>query len=221
MITRSGSWLDPTIAAYVAERAQQPDELQRALIAETAQRTGSAAGMQISADQGALLALFVGLTSARYIVEVGTFTGYSALAMARALPEDGRILCCDVSEEWTDIARRYWVQAGVAERITLRSAPAIETLHALPLDEEIDLAFIDADKTGYGDYYEELLLRLRPNGVILVDNTLWSGRVTSPPAAGDDDTFALQAFNDRVAGDQRVESYILPIGDGVTLIRKR
>lgn len=219
--TRSGRWLDASIATYIAQHAAQPDELQLALIAETAERTGDLAGMQISPDQGALLALFVGLSAARNVVEVGTFTGYSALAMARALPEDGRLLCCDVSKEWTDIARRYWELAGVADRITLRLAPAIETLHALPIDEPIDLAYLDADKTGYAAYYEEVLVRLRPNGVILVDNTLWSGKVARPPAPGDEDTFALQAFNDRVAADQRVESYLLPIGDGLTLIRKR
>lgn len=218
---RGGPWLDDSIASYVAQHAQQPDDLQRELIAETTDHAGDWAGMQISPDQGALLALFVGLTAARYVVEVGTFTGYSSLAMARALPDDGRMLCCDISDEWTAIARRYWERAGVADRITLRIAPAMETLHALPLDDPIDLAFLDADKTGYAAYYEELLVRLRPNGVLLVDNTLWSGRVTEPPAAGDEDTFALQAFNDRVAGDQRVESYILPIGDGLTVIRKR
>ena len=218
--TRSGPWLDPAVSAYIAERTAQPDALQQALIAETTEVTGQWAMMQISADQGALLGLFVGLTGARNVVEIGTFTGYSALAMARALPPDGRLVCCDVSEKWTAVARRYWQEAGVEDRITLRIAPALDTLRDLPLDDPIDLAFIDAEKSEYAAYYEELLPRLRPNGVLLVDNTLWSGRVVEP--AGDDErTAAVQAFNDMVAADGRVESYILPVGDGVTLVRKR
>jgi predicted O-methyltransferase YrrM len=214
-------WLDPAISAYIAARTTPPDDIQRALIAETKERTGARAIMQVSPDQGALLSLFVGLIGARNVVEVGTFTGYSALAMARALPPGGRLLCCDVSEEWTSIGQRYWEQAGVADRITLRIAPAIETLRALPADDPIDLAFIDADKTGYAAYYEELLGRVRQNGLILVDNTLWSGEVVAPAAADNGDTAALQAFNDMVAADDRVESYILPVSDGLTVIRKR
>ncbi len=214
-------WTDPAISAYIAGHTAAPDELQRALITETAERTGNRAGMQVSADQGALLALFVGLVGARNVVEVGTFTGYSSLCMARALPIGGRLLCCDVSEEWTAIARRYWVDAGVADRITLRIAPALLTLRALPPDVPIDMAFIDADKTGYAAYYTELLARLRPSGLILVDNTLWSGRVLEAGDADDDDTVALRAFNDMVAADARVESYILPVADGLTVIRKR
>lgn len=214
-------WLDPGIGAYVAAHTTQANDVQRALIAETAERTGRASGMQIAADQGVVLSLFVGITAARNVVEVGTFTGYSSLTMAMALPPGGRMLCCDVSEEWTSIARRYWAEAGVDDRITLRVAPAIETLRALPADDPIDLAFIDADKGGYASYYAELLPRLRRNGVILVDNTLWSGRVLEPAAADDADTIALQAFNDMVVADDRVESYILPIADGLTVIRKR
>ena len=214
-------WIDATISSYVAAHTAQPDELQRELIAETAERTGRSAGMQVAADQGALLALFVGLVGARNVVEVGTFTGYSSLSMARALPVGGRLLCCDVSEEWTAIARRYWADAGVTDRITLRVAPALQTLRDLPHDDPIDLAFIDADKTGYAAYYEEILARLRPSGVILVDNTLWSGRVLDGNDDGDPDTAALRAFNDMVAADGRVESYLLPVADGLTVIRKR
>ncbi len=216
-------WLDPAIGSYIAEHAACPDELQRALIAETIASTGDRAGMQISPDQGALLALFVGITNARNVIEVGTFTGYSSLCMARALPDGGRLLCCDVSEEWTSIARRYWHLAGVDDRITLRIAPAADTLRALPVDPEdpIDLAFIDADKPGYAVYYEEILQRMRVNGVILVDNTLWSGKVLTEAAAGDVSTLALQQFNELVAGDPRVESYLLPVSDGLTVIRKR
>lgn len=214
-------WLDPAIHAYVAAHTARPDPVQLALIEETAQRTGRAAGMQVAADQGALLALFVGIVGARNVVEVGTFTGYSSLCMARALPAGGRLLCCDVSEEWTSIARRYWADGGVADRITLRAALAIETLRALPTDEPVDLAFIDADKTGYASYYEELLARLRPSGVILVDNTLWSGRVLEAHEDDGADTTALRAFNDMVVADDRAESYILPVADGLTVIRKR
>ena len=214
-------WLDPAIGAYVAARTAQPDELQRALITETAERTGNRAGMQVAADQGSLLALFVGIVGARNVVEVGTFTGYSSLCMARALPAGGRLLCCDISEEWTAIARRYWADAGISDRITLRIAPALQTLRDLPIDDPIDLAFIDADKTGYAAYYEELLKRLRPSGVILVDNVLWRGRVLEARDGDDDDTVALRAFNDMVAADHRVESYILPVADGLTVIRKR
>ena len=176
--------------------------------------------MQVSADQGSLLALFVGIVGARNVVEVGTFTGYSSLAMARALPAGGRLLCCDVSEEWTAVARRYWAEAGVADRITLRIAPALQTLRDLPTDDPIDLAFIDADKTGYASYYEEILGRMRSGGVILVDNTLWSGRILDDSDTTAD-TAALRAFNDMVVADHRVESYLLPVADGLTLIRKR
>ncbi len=217
---KSHHFLDSSVLGYIAARTTQPDALQLRLIEETAERTGARAGMQISSDQGALLALLVQLTAASNVVEVGTFTGYSSLAIARALPAGGRLLCCDVSTEWTDIARRYWAEAGVDDRITLTIAPAADTLAALPLDVPIDLAFIDADKTGYATYYEEILARLRPNGLILVDNTLWSGRVVDD-AADDVDTVAIRTFNDAVAADVRVESFILPVADGLTLIRKR
>jgi caffeoyl-CoA O-methyltransferase len=219
--TRENSWLDPTIARYIDAHAAPPDDLQRELIAETAEATGSAAGMQIGSDQGALMGLLVRLTGARRAVEVGTFTGYSSLAIARALPDDGTLLCCDVSEEWTSIAGRYWERAGVAGKVELKIGPALETLQALPRDEPIDLAFIDADKPAYRQYYEELLPRLRQNGLILLDNTLWSGRVAGEADPSDANTTALQELNDFIAGDDRVESYILPVGDGVTLVRKR
>ncbi len=213
-------WIDPAVDTYVAAHTTQPDEIQRALIAETVELTGARAMMQISPDQGALLALFVGICRAQFVVEVGTFTGYSSLAMARALPEHGRLLCCDVSVEWTDVARRYWALAGVDDRIELRIAPAIETLRSLASELVIDLAFIDADKGGYGAYYEEIVRRLRPDGVILVDNVLWSGKVVDT-SVHDPDTDAIRAFNEMVASDTRVESYILPISDGLTVIRKR
>lgn len=218
MFRHQNSWIDPVVADYVAAHAAQPDAVQQALIDETASHPR--AGMQIAADQGALMQLLVHLVDARFVVEIGTFTGYSSLAIARALPDDGRLLCCDISEEYTAIAQKYWELAGVTDKIELRIAPAIETLRSLPDDTVIDLAFIDADKTGYRAYFEALLPRLRPNGLILIDNTLWSGAVVGD---GDQspDTVALRELNDFIAADARVESYILPISDGLTIVRKR
>jgi caffeoyl-CoA O-methyltransferase len=176
--------------------------------------------MQVAPEQGAFLTLLTRLIGARSAVEVGTFTGYSALCIARGLPADGHLLCCDVSEEWTAIGRKAWDAAGVADRIELKIAPAADTLRALPHDQTIDLGFIDADKPGYPVYYEELLARLRPNGVLLVDNVLWGGRVIQADA-DDDNTKAIKAFNDMVAADDRVEAVMLPISDGLTLCRKK
>jgi caffeoyl-CoA O-methyltransferase len=178
------------------------------------------AGMQISPEQGAFMTVFMRLIGARQAVEVGTFTGYSALSIARGLPDDGHLLCCDVSEEWTAIARRAWAEAGVDGKIELKLAPAADTLRALPDEEYLDLAFVDADKPAYPVYYEELLKRLRPNGAILVDNTLWAGRIIDPEA-DDEQTLALRAFNDAVAADDRVDTVLLTLGDGLTILRKR
>jgi len=211
-------WTDPVIADYIAAHTTPPDAIQQALIEETAAHPQ--AGMQISADQGALMALLVRLIEARFVVEVGTFTGYSSLAMARALPPGGKLLCCDVSEEFTAIARRHWERAGVADRIELRIGPALETLRSLPTGTVIDLAFIDADKPAYRSYYEEILARMRPNGLLLIDNTLWSGHVARDDQQ-DESTAALRELNDLIARDERVESYILPISDGLTMVRKR
>ncbi len=211
--------LTPELAAYVVEHGSPPDDVQRALIEET-RALGPVAGMQIAPEQGAFLTILTRVVGVRYAVEVGTFTGYSALCIARGLADGGRLLCCDVSEEWTAIARRAWARAGVADRIDLRLAPAAETLAALPRDQSIDLGFIDADKPGYPVYYEELLARLRPNGVLLIDNVLWNGNVVKPDA-DDDNTRAIRAFNDVVAADERVEAVMLPIADGLTLCRKK
>jgi len=213
-------WFDPAVAAYVAERAAPPDEVLTALRDETREATGNRAGMQISADQGSLLTLLTRLTDGRRAVEVGTFTGYSSICIARGLQPEGRLLCCDVSEEFTALARRAWERAGLGDRIELRLAPAIETLRALPSDEHLDLAFIDADKEGYASYWDELVPRIKPGGLLLVDNVLWSGRVADP-AADDETTAAIRAFNDKVFADDRVDSQILPIADGLTLARKR
>jgi len=212
--------LGDVLAAYVVEHGTPPDEIQRALIEETRRVAGRAAGMQVSPDQGALLTLLVRLTGARRVVEVGTFTGYSALCLARGLPDDGRLLCCDINDTWVSVGRPFWARAGVADRIEVRLGPAAETLAALPPDLLLDLAFIDADKTGYATYYEALLRRLRPGGLILVDNVLWGGRVIDPTAQ-DPDTQAIRAFNDRLAGDERVDVVMVGIADGLTLARKR
>jgi len=211
--------LTADLASYLVGHGSPPDAIQLALIDETA-ALGPIAGMQVAPEQGAFLTLLTRLIGARSAVEVGTFTGYSALCIARGLPADGHLLCCDVSEEWTAIARRAWDAAGVADRIELKIAPAADTLRALPHDQTIDLGFIDADKPGYPVYYEELLARLRPNGVLLVDNVLWAGRVIQADAE-DDNTKAIKAFNDVVAADDRVEAVMLPISDGLTLCRKK
>jgi caffeoyl-CoA O-methyltransferase len=212
--------LTPEVHRYLVAHGTPPDDVQRALIERTHEAVKDFAMMQIAPEQGAFMTMLVRLIGARHAVEVGTFTGYSALCIARGLPADGHLLCCDVSEEWTSIGREHWQRAGVADRIELRIAPAVETLSALPPGEQFDFAFIDADKTNYHNYYEEILARLRPNGVILVDNTLWGGRVLDPDAT-DADTVAIRAFNDAVAADKRVDCVQLPVADGLTLLRKR
>jgi caffeoyl-CoA O-methyltransferase len=211
-------FLTPEIHEYVVAHGARPDAVQQALIDETAALP--MAGMQISPEQGTFMTLVTRLVGAREAVEVGTFTGYSAISIARGLPDDGHLLCCDVSEEWTAIARRAWVDAGVDDKIELRLAPAAETLRSLPDEEYVDLAFIDADKPSYPVYYEELLRRLRPNGLIMVDNTLWGGSIVDE-SKDDESTAALRAFNDMVAADDRVDSALLTLGDGLTMLRKR
>jgi len=211
--------LSPELHAYLVAHGPPADPVLESLVRET-RALGPIAIMQVAPEQGAFLTMLVRLMGARRAVEIGTFTGYSALCLARGLPEDGRLLCCDTSEEWTAIARCHWEQAGVSGKIELRIGPALETLRALPGDPHLDLAFIDADKPSYVDYYEELLPRLRPGGLVLVDNVLWSGAVVDPKAE-DANTTAIRRFNDHVAADRRVESVMLPISDGLTLARKR
>ncbi|MEO5843311.1 MAG: class I SAM-dependent methyltransferase, partial [Caldimonas sp.] len=194
---------------------------QAALRAATAQHPQ--AGMQISPEQGQFMALLVKLLGARRALEVGVFTGYSALTVALALPADGTLLACDISDEYTRIGRSYWQQAGVADKIDLQLGPALATLDARLAAGEAgryDFAFIDADKTGYDAYYERCLQLLRPGGMIAIDNTLWGGKVARP-AGGDADTAALQALNAKLHGDERIDLSLLPIGDGLTLARKR
>jgi caffeoyl-CoA O-methyltransferase len=211
--------LDDRLYAYLLAHRTPDDALLQELQRETA-RLGEKASMQISPDQGTLLSLLVRAIGARRALEVGTFTGMSALCIARALPPDGKLLACDLSAEWTAVARRYWERAGITDRIELVVGHAAETLRALPREPAFDFAFLDADKTGYVDYYEEILPRLRPNGLLAVDNVLWSGRVIRA-SVRDADTRAIRAFNDRVAADARVESVILPVADGLAVVRKR
>ncbi|MCB1001621.1 MAG: class I SAM-dependent methyltransferase [Acidimicrobiales bacterium] len=212
--------VDAELSAYIAAHSTPPDAVQHRLIDATRDRTGGAAGMQIGGDQGLLFEMLVRAMGVRRAIEIGTFTGYSALSIARGLPPDGRLLCCDVSEEWTAIAREHWALAGVDDRIDLRIGPALATIAALDPDETFDLAFIDADKTNYGNYFDAIVPRLAEHGLILVDNTLWSRRVLDD-TADDRDTQALRAFNDQVARDPRVRCVVLPIGDGVTVLQRR
>jgi predicted O-methyltransferase YrrM len=180
--------------------------------------------MQIAPEQGAFMALLVGLIGARRCIEVGTFTGYSSTAVALALPTDGTIVCCDVSSEWTDIARRYWAEAGVADKIELNVAPAVETLDSLIADggqSSFDFAFVDADKAGYGAYYERLLELIRPGGLIAFDNVLYGGQVLQPDPADDDDLSMIKELNRSLVHDDRVDISMLPLADGLTLARKR
>lgn len=211
--------LSPEIHAYLIEHGTKPDAIQRELIEET-QRLGNISMMQIAPEQGTFMTMLARTIGAKRAVEVGTFTGYSSLCIARGLPDDGKLLCCDVSEEWTSVGRRFWEKAGVAHKIELKIGPAVETLRALPKDEVFDLAFIDADKTNYAAYYEEILLRTRRNGLILVDNVLWMGNVVKDDVQ-DPNTLALRAFNAMVASDARVDCVMLPVADGLTILRKR
>ncbi|MCU1498379.1 MAG: SAM-dependent methyltransferase [Acidimicrobiales bacterium] len=211
--------LDDALWHYVTDHTVKADPV-LARLTERTMALGGAAGMQVGPDQQALLTMltrFAGVTNA---VEVGTFTGTSALCVARGLAPGGRLLCCDVSEEWTAIAREAWAEAGVDDRIDLRIAPAAETLRALPPDPVIDLAFIDADKPGYVTYYEELVPRLRPGGWIVADNTLWGGKIVDA-GSGDDNTKALRAYNAHASSDERVTTVLLAIADGLTISQKR
>ncbi len=208
------------VARYIVEHSVREAEVLRELRAATA--SNPYAGMQIGADQGQFMALLVQAIGARRCLEIGTFTGYSALAVALALPDDGRILCCDISEEWTAVARRFWKKAGVEHKISLKIAPALETLDEILQTEKgkFDFAFIDADKENYQNYYEGSLALLRRGGLIAVDNTLWSGAVADARAR-DATTRALRGFNDKLHKDSRVALSLLPIGDGLTLALKR
>jgi len=220
-MTPSGKFLtlDNKLYDYLLAHGHNSDPLLHELVLETQEKLGRRAGMQIAPEQGTFMTLLARAIGARRAIEVGTFTGYSAICIARGLAADGSLICCDVSEEWTAIARRYWEKAGVADRITLKLAPALDTLRALPTGEAFDFAFIDADKTNYRHYYEEVLRRMRAGGLILVDNVIWSGAVLDEKDQTDD-TRAIRAFNDFALTDKRVELVMLPISDGLTIARK-
>ncbi len=207
------------VSEYLSAHSTPADDVLRDLAAETVQRFPGAAGMQVGHDEAALITMLVGLVGARNAVEVGVFTGYSGLCIARALQPGGRLLACDVSEEWTSVARRYWARAGVDDRIDLRIGPALDTLRALAPDPVIDFAFVDADKIEYPDYYAELVPRLRPGGLLVLDNVLMGGRVLDPDHDGAH-AQAVRRLNDTIVADERVESVMLPVRDGVTLARR-
>jgi caffeoyl-CoA O-methyltransferase len=211
--------LSPELYAYVLAHRSERDPVLADLIEETG-KLGGWSMMQIAPEQGAFLTLLARVMGAQSAIEVGTFTGYSAISIARGLAAGGKLLCCDVNEEWTAIARDFWKRAGVADRIELKLAPGVETLRALPKSESVDFAFIDADKVNYKSYYEEILTRLRPNGLIVFDNVLWGGSVVDE-ANQNDDTKAIRALNDFVTADPRVECVMIPIADGLLLTRKR
>ena len=213
--------LDERLYDYLLGASLREPDILRRLREETAGMP--LAVMQIAPEQGQFMALLVELTGARRTLELGVFTGYSSLVVALALPADGHITACDVSEEFTAVARRYWAEAGVADKIDLRLAPALETLDKLLADGQAgtyDFAFIDALKTEYADYFERVIELLRPGGLAAIDNVLWDGRVADPDDT-DEDTVAIRAFNEKLLGDQRVSLSLLPLADGLTLARKR
>jgi len=213
--------LSPDLYRYMLDISLREAEVLKALREETARLPN--ANMQIAPEQGQFMAMLVQLSGARRVIEVGVYTGYSSLAVAAALPDDGYLLACDISEEYTDIARRYWQQAGIGHKIDLHLAPAVETLDRLigqGRAADFDFAFIDADKENYEAYYERCLQLLRPEGLIAVDNVLWNGSVVNPEKQ-DADTRAIRAFNQKLLSDERVDISLVPIGDGLTLARKR
>ncbi|MFG2878987.1 O-methyltransferase [Streptomyces sp. NPDC048337] len=210
--------LAPVLHRYMQEQAEPPTTVQLDLIERT-RALGGHAQMQIPHEQGVLLTLLARLIGARRILEVGTFTGYSTLALALGTTPDGRVITCDLSSEWTDIAKEAWAAAGVADRVDLRLGDAAETLRALPDEPVFDLVFIDADKPSYVDYWEQLVPRVRPGGLLLADNVLYAGEAAHSQATGN--AASIRAFNQRVQADDRVEAVMLPVADGLTLARKR
>jgi caffeoyl-CoA O-methyltransferase len=215
-MTRRSEQISLHLNAYLTAHSTPPDAVLRELATETAERYPNEVGLQVAPELGAFLTLLTRLARARTAIEVGTFTGYSSICLARGLADGGRLLCCDVSPEWTSVARKYWEQAGLADRIELRLGSALETIRALPEHEQFDVAFIDADKLSYPQYWTELVPRVRPGGAIMVDNTFSHGRVLD---AGNDNpsVIAVRAMNDLAAADDRVELVMVPIGDGLTV----
>jgi caffeoyl-CoA O-methyltransferase len=220
-MTRRTKPLTDEVYEYLLDVSVREPDILRRLREETTPLEQAA--MQIGPEQGQLMALLVELLGATRVLEIGTFTGYSALAMALALPEGGRVVACDVSEEWTRVARRFWAEAGVSHKIDLRLAPALETLDALLADGragDFDFAFIDADKENYATYFERSLELVRVGGLVAIDNVLWSGKVADPEVT-DADTQAIRSLNAKLKDDERVSLSLVPIGDGLTLARKR
>ncbi len=209
--------LSESVHRYLLEHGGAPDPVGQALIEET-RKLGGISIMQIAPEQGAFISLLASAIGARRAIEVGTFTGFSALCIARGMGEGSQLICCDTSEEWTSLGRPFWEEAGVADRIDLRIAPAIETLRGIAEDGAFDLAFIDADKSSYIAYAEELLRLVRPGGLILVDNVLWFGAVADPDK-NDERTLEIRAFNEWATAHPRCQNVMMPIGDGLTLIR--
>jgi predicted O-methyltransferase YrrM len=218
-----GSFLDQALYSYLLGATHKPEPLLGRLRDETAQATGAWAGMQISRDQGQFMQWLVRLMGARKYLEVGTFTGYSALVVAQAMPVDGLVVACDINREWTAIGQRYWHEAGVAHKVDLRLAPAFDTMDELigsSAAASFDMVFIDGDKSEYDGYYERALRLLRHGGAVLIDNALWGGRVADV-AAKDRDTVSIRNLNEKVRDDPRVFNAMLAIGDGLCLALKR
>jgi caffeoyl-CoA O-methyltransferase len=212
--------LTPELHHYIVEHGARQDGVLGRLAEETERELSDVAVMQIAADQGAFMTLLCRAIGARRALELGTFTGYSAICIARGLPDDGVLVTCDRNEDWTKIARRYFEEAGVADRIDVRIGPALETLRSLPEDEPFDFAFIDADKAEYPGYYEEVLRLLRPGGLAMLDNVLRGGEVLEPEPS-DDQGRGIREVNERIATDERVDVAMLGVADGITLVRKR
>jgi caffeoyl-CoA O-methyltransferase len=219
-VTRRSEQLSPDLHAYLIAHSTPPDQVLQELADVTARRYPDDVDLQIGPEQGTFMTLLTQVSGARRAVEVGTFTGYSSICVARGLAAGGKLICCDVSEEWTSLAREYWQKAGVADRIELRLGPGVETLRAMPLRAELDIAFIDADKTEYVGYWDEIVPRTRSGGIILVDNTFSHGRVLQPGAASPN-ARGIREFNDRAVADDRVDLVLLPIADGLTMARKK
>jgi len=216
-----GITLTEDLRSYIVAHSDPPrTDVHRRMVETTREAMGGLSIMQVAEEQGPWLSFMVGLIGARRAVEVGTFTGYSALCMAEALPADGHLHCFDVSSEYVDRGRPFWAEAGLDDRIGVTIGPAADTLSALPDGDPVDFAFLDADKPGYATYYEVLLPRMRQGGLIVADNTLWSGSIIDASVT-DEDTEALRAYNDMVVEDNRVDALMVNVGDGLTLARKR
>jgi caffeoyl-CoA O-methyltransferase len=211
--------LNQQLYDYAIAHGHNGDPILRDLAEET-RTLGRISGMQIAPEQATMMGILVRAIGAKSALEIGVFTGYSSVSIARALPPDGKLLCLDVNEVWTSIARRYWERAGLTSKITLKLAPAVETLRALPASHTFDFAFVDADKTNYRTYYEEILKRLRVNGLLLIDNVLWNGQVIDPSDKSED-TVAIRELNDFIAIDTRVDAVMIPVADGITIVRRK